>query len=467
MRNPLLCALALLCGAGVVHGQPGSNGYYQSGASTGFGAPVGYRTSSGYSTTGYDANAAAFRYNAFLGGNAVQPNYCPPMPPSPPTASVDAADADELTPHDEPECKHCFWIGASYAALFIKPERIATPLTTVGSAADASPGALGQPGTIVMSPDKFNFGMLSGVQTDAGLFLTPDGCVAVQWTTLYVSPGHSRYALASDATGSPIIARPLFNVNSGMNAGLVDSIPGSLAGTMLVDARTALFGTECNLTCRWTSTEESHFDLLAGTRFLHLSEDLTMMDQLTPLVPGFLTFEGGPANPPNTIVDMDKFRTTNNFYGLQLGGLYGVTRERLFLAAYGKAGLGITSQLVNINGSTALVSATGRQYAAGGVLALPSNMGQYSRNVLGFVPEAGLTLGINVTSHVQLTMGYSFLYWNSVVRPAAQINSAVNPTQIPTLGGFGTAFGPPSPTFQFVPESFWMHNVNCGLAVHF
>lgn len=467
MRNPLLCALALLCGAGIVHGQTWSNGYYQNNANPAFGAPVGNRNSSGYSASGYDANAAAFQYNAFLGGTTVPVNYCVPTPPCPPTASVTAADADELTPHDEPPCKQCFWIGASYAALFVKPEKIAVPLTTVGSAADASPGAIGQPGTTIVSTDKFNFGMLSGVQTDAGLFLTPDGCVALQWSTLWVFPGHSRYGIASDGTGNPLIARPIFNVNTGANGSLIDSFPGTVTGSMNVDARTALFGTELNLLCRSHSGEQSHFDVLGGARFMHLSEDLTIIDQLTPLVPGFLTFETGPANPPNSLVDMDKFKTANNFYGLQLGGLYGIEGERWFLAGYGKAGLGVTNQYVNINGQTALVTPTGRQFAGGGVLAVPTNMGQYSRNVLGFLPEGGLTLGVNVTSHVQLTFGYSFLYWNSVVRPAAQLNNTVNPTQIPTTVGFGTSVGPPAPTFQFVPESFWMHNINCGLAMHF
>jgi hypothetical protein len=351
--------------------------------------------------------------------------------------------------------------------LFIRPEHVAVPLVTTGSVADINPGAVGQPNTVVLSGDTLNFGMLSGVQTDAGLFLTPDGCVALQWSTLFVVPGHVTYGLASDATGNPLIARPITNANTGINRAIVDSYPGSVAGRINVDARTAIFGTETNLTWRCKSVEQSHFDMLFGFRYLRLAEDLTISDNLTPLVPNFLTFETGLANPPNSLADMDRFSTRNNFYGLQIGGNYAVEKGRCFVSTYGKVGLGVTNEWSMINGSTALITPTGRQYAGGGVLAVPTNMGQYSRNVLGFVPEGGLTFGFNVTAHVQLTLGYSFLYWNQVIRPGGQLNNYVNPTQIPTTNVFGTATGPAVPQYHFAPENFWMHNLNCGLTFHF
>ena len=75
----------------------------------------------------------------------------------------------------------------------------------------------------------------------------------------------------------------------------------------------------------------------------------------------------------------------------------------------------------------------------GGILALPSNIGSYSRSVFGVIPEAGLTLGVQPINHVRLTAGYSFLYWNAVARPGDQIDPRVNRGAIPGDPTFGTA----------------------------
>jgi hypothetical protein len=465
----LLGALVLIYGVSAAYGQTGTNGNVQ-GSCVGFGSPLvqyGYNSPPANLS---DPNGAAFVHNSFLRASVPQasPETSQGPAPSPsPTTEAAPASCDEPLPSNDPSYKPRFWLTANYAAIFIKPMNIAVPLATTGSLADASPAAIGQPNTTILTGNTFQFGMLSGIQTDAGVFLDSEGCWALQWSGLFVVPAHARSQFSSDATGNPLIARPIFNTNTGINQVLVDSIPGSVAGAINIDARTAFFDTEANLTYRCKSVEKSHADLLCGFRYMHLAEDLRILDQLTPLVPGVLTFETGPANPPNSLVDFDRFSTANNFFGLQLGGLCALEQGRWFCAGWGKAGLGVTNQMAFVNGSTALVTPTGRQFAGGGVLAVPTNMGQYSRNVLGFVPEGGLTLGVNVTAHVQLTLGYSFLYWNNVIRPGTLLNSTINPTQIPTTSGFGTATGPASPQFQFVSDTFWMHNVTCGVAVHF
>lgn len=466
MRVHLLCVLALVGGTGLARGQAWSNRNYWDNDR---GAAV--RANSATSGVNpYDPSAAAAYYNSLQPTGAAAaaiPGTSEAGTASTTGACATGACAEEAVAHDEESCRHRFWLSANYAAVFIKPERIAVPLVTTGSITDASPGALGSPNTVALFGDRFDFGMLSGIQADAGLFLDSEGCWALQWSGLFVVPNHIRAGFASDGTGNPLITRPVFGVVSGLNRAVIDSFPGTVAGSFNVDARTSLIGSETNLTYRCTSAGRSHADLLCGFRYLRLAEDLTIIDQLNPLVPGFLTFKTGIVNPPNSLVDMDRFSTRNNFYGLQLGGLYALERGRFFASGWGKAGLGITNEIVDINGSTALVTPAGRQYAGGGVLALPSNMGEYTRNHIGFVPEGGLTLGMNLTSHIQLTFGYSFLYWSEVVRPGAQLNNSVNPTQIPTAVGFGIPVGPVAPVFQFVPESFWMHNVNCGVTLHF
>jgi hypothetical protein len=133
------------------------------------------------------------------------------------------------------------------------------------------------------------------------------------------------------------------------------------------------------------------------------------------------------------------------------------------VSAFGKAGIGWTDEEVDINGSTTLTTGGQSFIAGGGILALPSNIGQHEQTVFGFVPEGGLTVGVKIKPCLRLLAGYSFLYWNSVVRPGNQIDRVVNPALVPTDISFGTLTGPARPTFQFHEENFWVHTLTVGL----
>ena len=163
----------------------------------------------------------------------------------------------------------------------------------------------------------------------------------------------------------------------------------------------------------------------------------------------------------------DLFETANNFYGVNLGSQVRWQKDWLFLSAYGKVALGSTEEKLRIQGSTTLVTPTGNQTAPGGILALPSNIGNYSRSVFGVVPEAGLTLGIEPIRHVRATLGYSFLYWNNVLRPGAQIDRIVNPGQVPTDSNFGVNNAGPHPIVDLMDKSFRVHTLNVGLELYY
>ena len=164
-----------------------------------------------------------------------------------------------------------------------------------------------------------------------------------------------------------------------------------------------------------------------GFRFLHLGESLTVQDELHPLVTDTLTFNGNPAlvptgqffNPPDILRDQDSFRTANNYYGLQVGVDATWQADRFFADAFAKVALGATDQRVDINGTTTLLQGNSVQVAQGGIFALNTNGGTHKQTEFGVVPEFGLNVGVNVGPHVQLVAGYSFLFWNQVVRPGA------------------------------------------------
>jgi hypothetical protein len=107
----------------------------------------------------------------------------------------------------------------------------------------------------------------------------------------------------------------------------------------------------------------------------------------------------------------------------------------------------------------------------GGLLALNSNIGNYSHNRLTFVPEIGLTLGYDITPRLQVTMGYNFMYWSNVLRPGDQIDTTLDLTRVPILND-PTVFPPAAnvrpatairPTPQLRGSDLWIQGMSWGL----
>src|SRR5262249_44828964 len=148
-------------------------------------------------------------------------------------------------------------------------------------------------------------------------------------------------------------------------------------------------------------------------------------------------------DPGNRFIVNDSFATRNRFYGGQLG-LDGEWRlGRFFLGGVVKVGLGQTHQEVDIAGMQQLFTPAGGKTAFnGGLLALPSNSGHFSRDQFSVVPEIGLKLGYNVTENVRVFVGYDLIYWTNVLRPGDQIDTTLNTAQIPNFN-INPAFAPP------------------------
>ena len=101
--------------------------------------------------------------------------------------------------------------------------------------------------------------------------------------------------------------------------------------------------------------------------------------------------------------------------------------------------------------------------SAGGLLALPTNIGSYHQNAFTFVPQLELKLGYDVTQNFRLTVGYDWIYWSSVARPGHQVDPAVNLSQ----AGGGTLTGVPGPLFAFVTSGLWIQGVSVGGELRF
>jgi hypothetical protein len=518
MRVRLLCCLAVLCGGKIAHAQQWP-AYPANGSYPGYyAAPYGNAAMGAYPTYPvYNPSSPAYNYSTNY------PQYPPPTysqprighvnPPqtpymAPPPASLagiskeldsegktlagsaatdrdkdaqavpqkqvplaDLAGDDDAAaaPRDAdpaPARPQFFWFTANYTLSFFRTPVQPGPLVTAGAAGNATPGAIGQPNTTVLFGNNLNFNPFQGVRLDAWLFLDRANRWSMDWNGLLVTPTHQHFSAASDGTGNPLIARPVINAVTGAPTSYVDSSPGFFAGGATVDNKALLIGTELNLRYNTDFSNRIQANALAGFRFLDLNETLSIQDNVAPLVPlTKLSFLGSPVTPPDALMDQDRFRTRNYFYGPQLGGQLRWQEQWFFANVFGKVGLGVTQQNVNINGSTTLSTPAATQTAPGGILAQTTNMGSFRRDVFGVIPEFGLNVGIQANQYVRLMVGYSFLFWNSVVRPGAQIDNVVNPGLVPTDITFGTAGGPSRPTFNFKDELFWVQTFNVGVQI--
>ncbi len=224
----------------------------------------------------------------------------------------------------------------------------------------------------------------------------------------------------------------------------------------------SLFSWDLNGAINLIQADHFRLDGLVGFRYLNLSESLRIEDQLYPLVDNALTFMGQPIDGSSSLKDIDRFSTSNNFYGGQLGTRMTWNFDRWVISATSKLALGSSQEKAFIRGATILNSSDGSvTFIPGGVLATSANIGDYQRSAFAVVPEVGLNLGFHITPRLIARVGYSFIYWSNVVRPGNQVSRVVSPNLVPTDPSYGTV-GPNAPAVQLQASSYWAQGINFG-----
>lgn len=352
------------------------------------------------------------------------------------------------------------WFNADYLYWWNKNGPTPGPLVTTGSAGAARPGALGQPGTAVLFGDSgVDYQGHSGVRLTLGSWLDRDQTVGLEASSFVLESHTFHYKIDSDRGGSPVIARPFFNVLSGAEDAQVITLPGSFFGGIDVFSDSRLWGAEANL----IGSGRGGVEWLAGMRFANLKEDIRVSQSSTLLAPG-PGFFGVPVPPPEIVSVTDRFDTINQFYGGQIGARGSLWFGRGAVRVSSKMALGSTYQAVNIRGVTSRTGSDGITFTGpGGLLALETNSGLTSRNHFSYISETTAHLGYQITNRLLIQLGYTFFYWNGVARPGAQMNRTLNPRQIPTSLPFGPPVTPPQPVRFFNSSDYWAQGVESGL----
>ena len=344
------------------------------------------------------------------------------------------------------------WYTATEALVWWVKSYGAPPLVTVGPAfSGANVGVAGV--TSLFGGQSVDTNPRYGGRLTLGYWLTP--CWAVEASAFYTRPASHGFTASSASYPNNDLARPFFSLNNGVESSEIIGRPGVASGYVNVNTKSNLYGAELNGRYKWWQGTNNRIDLIGGFRYLHLDERLTISEQSEGLAGA-----GAFAGVARSLTD--DFQTKNRFLGVQVGSIFEHVEGRWTFDLRSKVAVGVTRHTTDINGSIATVSGGAPPSLPGGLLALNSNIGSTSKQKLGVVPEIGLNVGYDLTSHWRVTAGYSVLYWTGVSRPGQQIDRVLDENRIPD-------FGPAKATSTIRPvnsgstENLWAQGVNFGL----
>jgi hypothetical protein len=365
---------------------------------------------------------------------------------------------------------------AEYLLWWSKRPNSGVPLLTTSppNGANGVPGAV--PGsTVLLSAGDLGSSFRDGARF--GLTYWLDDCASYGFEGRIFFTGDRTDSFQATSAEFPNgLFRPFFAANPIVPGGPplgefreVVTSPGSTAGNFTAQNKSQFWGAEVNYrdnicsTCNCGSSIRA--DLLAGFRYLNLNESLTMTEDVTRLT-------ASPMFPDEVagthILNSERFATDNNFYGGQLGTSVSYRNDRWTADLRATVALGTTDERLNIDGSQIRAIPGGQTLVLrGGLLALPTNIGEFNRNVFSVVPEVGLNVGYQLTDHIRTFVGYNFLYWSNVIRPGDQIDRVIDINNIPRFvnvpPGTIPAVFPPRPEARFNDTDFWAQGVNFGV----
>jgi hypothetical protein len=364
-------------------------------------------------------------------------------------------------PYDKPlviDTDYCgppgeFWVRGEYLQWWLKGDHV-PPLATAGPTGSA--GLPGQPGvTTVLGGNTTDTGPYYGGRFTAGVWFESAYVFGFEGSYFFLADRSVKYlAVSTGQPGSPDLGRPFQNVVTGQpgvfGVASASLVVGPTSGSVRGLDETELQGADGLLVWNLCRQAKYSVDLLAGFRYVDLGGVLTVATATTPLI-----------QPVGTgTFTTDQFAARNHFYGGEAGARADYRWHHMVFTLVEKLALGARTTDIVIAGGTTVVPTVGRPTTIpGAVLAQPSNSGlNHSDDVFAVVNELGLQAGWQFTDCVQAFLGYSFFYFNSVVRAGDVPDFGVNPFQ---------PLGPARPAFAPRTSDFWAHGFNVGLEIRY
>ncbi len=362
-----------------------------------------------------------------------------------------------------------------------------------------------------------DYGIQSGYRLGAGYVLEQDSGLAIVGNVIML-PKDSYYL--SSVTGLndfPILLQTGFNntlnfvippVVAGDSASLQTEtfavvLARQVDSTVFANASAFVGGAEINARGRDLYMGDMNFSGVLGFRYFQLKEALDVNSQYTIFRPNGVsdnqtfTVNGTPQTTPVSLnfpvpininsASNDQIKVYNHFIGPQIGFNADFNFDRWSVMTGAKLGIGVMHQVAKINSSTtqtvvretssqngqgAITSTTNTTSttSAGGLLFSPLDVGTYSRNQFGLLPEINAKLGFKATEKIKLTVGYDFLLLANVLRAANQTQIIPYTNQLNFTSNGSTQSLSQAlqiPAFQYSTSNLIINGVNAGLQLDF
>lgn len=357
------------------------------------------------------------------------------------------------------------WLGAEALIWHTTSSSLPVLVTTSENGTQQSDaGIIGRPATQVLYGGTNIFdGMRGGFRLRGGVNF--DQCGVSGLDLEYFMLGSRLESYQADSTGDPILARPFLNAATQLNDSQLVAFPDLASGNIDIAARSRLNsaaihyrevywkecdpGNPCPDDCWRCAPRSFSLGFQMGPRFVSLRESIDVSERLT-------------GNQTGDVFQIeDSFRTKNQFLGCELG-LFGTRQRRRWSLDGGiRLGIGLTQQELNVAGQTAVTQNAVTTTSPGGFLAQRTNSGSWEHNKFTLLPQFDVGLGYQMTNTWRASVGYSLLYWGSVLRATEQIDPVINsgllpPEQNPLIGDL-------RPATLLHESSYLAHGITIGL----
>ncbi len=345
-----------------------------------------------------------------------------------------------------------FWVDVDFL-LWWRDKRVFPALVTT----QPNDGVV--PGATVLFGGAVDESARPGGRLEFGLWLDPCQRTAVG----------ARYLAVADASISPeytsndlaFLARPFTDVSTDPDTATAFSVFNSAAqpattGRLGLRSDSEIQAGDVFFYWKVRQYACASFGLLAGYQYAEIDEDLFIES---------LTRSGGVTAAAQSIAVTDLFDAQNEFHG----GMFGLRGDyrcgRVGVELLGRFGFGNMRQSILIAGSTTTTDASGQvSTRASGLLAQAlTNGGLHEQDKFSYMNEAGVKLAFYPVERLKLSLGYSLMYWSSVLRPGQEIDTFVD-------GRLLTAVPPANatrPAFEFNPTDYLVHGLSFGAELQF
>jgi hypothetical protein len=309
-------------------------------------------------------------------------------------------------------------------------------------------GILGDPNTTILyGAEAADNGATAGGRIMVGAWTDCEQTKGIGFRMFALGTSRSRYTDTSVDT--PILARPFYNLTRDAADADVFAYPTETTGAVSVELASQAGGGDFFLRRLFYADPGRRVDLLFGYQLARIDQELRIATTRTVV-------RDGGSIPFGTVVgSFDRFDTRNTFNAFAIGMIGEYDRGPITWRLLAKIGLGNMHQEVRINGATArTIPGLPTDTVNTGLFAQDSNSGTDSRDMFAVSPEVGINLAYHLSARVDLTAGYSFIYWNHFADAAGQIDPGIDTSGDPNAT---------RPAFLFADSDYLLHGLNLGI----